>query len=248
MERAQCYNCGSDQHSYYAEENGFVLVKCSGCGLLFVEKPPSNESITQAHRQGVHRGTGALDVTGHYDAAKVPFYLEVLRDMFGELREPRSWLDVGCGHGEFMTALEVFGQGRIQATGSEPNDRKREAARARSLNVSYFDLESHSATYDVISLLNVYSHLPDPPALIASFARLLNPGGELLIETGDTAHFSAADHFRPFYLPDHLSFASEEIVRGILDRAGYDIVNVHKYPLVKPTVRRIGKELAKLII
>ena len=35
---------------------------------------------------------------------------------------------------------------------------------------------------------------------------------------------------RPFYLPDHLSFASESIIIRILERLGFEILSVKKYP------------------
>jgi len=121
------------------------------------------------------------------------------------------------------------------------------------LNVGYFDIESHEDKYDVISLLNVYSHLPDPPELLKSLKKNLNPNGEVLIETGDTADFSEKDHYRPFYLPDHVSFASEKIVTGILQRLGFEIISVTKYPypnspqsFISPLC--IAKEIIKAVL
>ena len=61
----------------------------------------------------------------------------------------------------------------------------------------------------------------------------LKPNGEILLETGDTAGLTADQHPRPFLLPDHLSFASAEIISKQLKNAGFDIINVHKYPAVK---------------
>ena len=132
-----------------------------------------------------------------------------------------------------------------------PNIHKQESARKKGLNVSYFDLESHEEKYDFISLLNVYSHLPDPPAFLAVLKRHLNPEGEILIETGDTANFSANDHYRPFYLPDHISFASEDIVVGMLKRLGFDVLSVNNYPyphMPNLDLISIAKEVVKVFL
>jgi hypothetical protein len=96
--------------------------------------------------------------------------------------------------------------------------------------------------------LNVYSHLPDPPAFLAMLRGLLNHHGELLIETGNSAGFDARSHYRPFYLPDHLSFASQDIVVGILQRLGFEIVSIRTYPLLSLRPLRILKEIAKALI
>ena len=176
-------------------------------------------------------------------------YLDVLNDVFkGDLGDKRTWLDVGCGHGEFLLALQQYGSGKIAVRGTEPNERKQQSARKKGLNVSYFDLESHQERYDGISLLNVYSHLPDPPAFLRSLRKLLVPGGELLLETGDTAHLSARDHYRPFYLPDHLSFASQAIVAGILERVGFEILSVNKYSHLPRGAKGVIKEAIKALL
>jgi SAM-dependent methyltransferase len=231
MKITNCYNCHSENRIFYAAENGYSLVKCCECGLLYLEDRPEHAQISQAHMQGKHAGLKELDVTGVFNISKVPDYLIILDDIFKGVHDSKKdWLDIGCGHGEFIVALQKYSSGTICATGSEPNVHKQEAARKRGLNVSYFDIESLENKYDVISLLNVYSHLPDPPEFIKSLKKNMNPHSELIIETGDTADFSEKDHYRPFYLPDHLSFASERIVTDILLRLGFEIVSIHKYP------------------
>jgi SAM-dependent methyltransferase len=249
MNVSQCYYCGSDQHAYYATENGFTLVKCSVCGLLFVENRPDDQTISQAHKQGKHGGARQIDVTGMFNPTKIPPYLRVLNDLFqGDAGGKKTWLDIGCGHGEFILAVQKYGAGNITVTGTEPNVHKQASAIKKGLNVGYFDIETHTGTYDVISLLNVYSHLPDPPAFLGTVKKLLNPDGELILETGDTAGLTADDHYRPFDLPDHLSFASESIIVGILKRLEFEIISLKKYPYVRFDLQGIPKELIKAML
>jgi len=213
---------------------------------LYIQERPDDREISQAHKQGKHTGVEELDVTGVFNDRKIATYLGVLENLFkGELADKRTWLDVGCGHGEFIVAVQQYGQGRVDVRGTEPNIHKQESARERGLNVSYFDIESHEDKYDVVSLLNVYSHLPDPPAFLKSLKKLLKAGGELVIQTGDTADFTAEEHYRPFYLPDHLSFASEKIVTDILKRLGFEILSLKKYP---PYLSFSPKEVVKEIV
>jgi len=58
-------------------------------------------------------------------------------------------------------ALRQFASEHIEAFGIEPNVRKQQSAKKRGLNVRFIDLRTHESQYDVISLLYVYSHLPD---------------------------------------------------------------------------------------
>src|SRR3989338_7397075 len=165
----------------------------------------------------MHGGIEPFDITGRFNPGKVSWYLNVLKDLFnGEPGNKKTWLDVGCGHGEFMETVQMYCSGVI-VKGTEPNVYKQKFARKRGLNVSYFDIESHEEKYEVVSMLNVYGHLSYPPAFLKSLKNVLEPHGELILETGDTASLSARDHCRPFYLPDHFSFASEGIVVSLLE-------------------------------
>lgn len=250
MVNVSCYNCASQSSTEYATENGYILVKCTQCGLLYLNPRPSDDEITSAHKVGKHRGAETLDVTGYFDHGKVAYYKKILSDFsYNEfLKVPKTWLDIGCGHGEFLLALHQFGQGKILTKGLEPNVNKQKSARARGLDVSDFDFSTHLNQYDVLSLLNVYSHLPDPPQNITDWKRNIKPGGELWIETGDTAHLTSQQHYRPFYLPDHLSFASEKIVVNILKRTGFEIMDIKKYPFVRRDFSVFVKELAKIFL
>lgn len=249
MKISNCYNCGTEECTFYAEENGFSLVKCSACGLLYLQERPDDKEISQAHKQGMHTGLKELDVTGAFNGGKIATYLGVLEDMFkGELDNKGAWLDVGCGHGEFIAAVQQYSQGKVDVRGTEPNIHKQKSAQERGLSVGYFDIESHGDKYDVISLLNVYSHLPDPSAFLESLKKLLIPGGELVVQTGDTADFTAEEHYRPFSLPDHLSFASERIVTDILKRLGFEILRISKYPCLRFSPKAIVKEIVKVFL
>jgi SAM-dependent methyltransferase len=250
-----CYACGAAEAAPYATENGFTLVKCARCGLLYVKRRPADAAISAAMLTGLHAGESVLDVSGAFDPQKVVNYQTVLADLFpagvpSRPGGPLRWLDIGCGHGELLEAITAWSEGRVVVRGSEPNLAKQRSARARGLDVGFLDLESHDERYDVLSLLNVWSHIPDPVATLGRWQRLLVPGGALIIETGDSCHLASADHHRPFYLPDHLSFANETIVVGILERLGFEIVGTRKYRLAaypKPTLPGLAKEALKLV-
>jgi SAM-dependent methyltransferase len=50
-------------------------------------------------------------------------------------------------------------------------------------------------SFDVILCSEVFEHLPDPLAALDEFARLLTPGGQLVL----TAPFASAVHFAPYH-------------------------------------------------
>jgi SAM-dependent methyltransferase len=241
MERVACYVCGEHRHQPWAQENGFHAVRCQGCGLVYVNPRPTRAAISRAAQSGLHEGAVTQDETGQRDARKVALYLERL----GALYEPRElerrggrWFDVGCGFGEFLEALVVESAGALGVVGSEPNERKAAAARARGLDVSFRDLNTEQAGYGFISLLNVFSHVPAPPELLDQRHGLLEPGGELVLETGNWAELERRQIKDRLHLPDHLSFASEALLRRLLEAAGFEVLSVMRYPMSKASLLR----------
>ncbi|MEY2915937.1 MAG: hypothetical protein RL454_866, partial [Actinomycetota bacterium] len=89
------------------------------------------------------------------------------------------------------------------------------------------------------------------PAALAAWARLLKPGGELLLQTGDSAHFAPMDQYRPLGLPDHLIINSEydnlqasgEAYAADLGRAGVSVEGYTELGAMHGHLNKIPAEL-----
>ena len=89
---------------------------------------------------------------------------------------------------------------------------------------------------DVIVLLDVIEHLPSPAETLALCARHLNPGGILVITTGDfgamTARLAGA-HWRLMTPPQHLWFFSRDSIRRMAAPLGLALEHFdHPWKLV----------------
>lgn len=255
LTRVDCYSCGSKEYTHYDSENGYDLVKCSDCGLLYLNPRPAEEEISKALATGVHRGESTINFTGKYVEHKIHKYLGVLSDIYPEGKsvfQNKKWLDIGCGYGELLEALNLYSDGKIIVRGSEPNEAKQQSAKSKNLDVSFIDLDSHEEKYDYISFMNVFSHLPDPVGFIAGLRKNLNPGGEIVMQTGHSCHLPAKYHHKPYQVPDHLSFANQEIVEDIFKRTGYEVLKVKIYRFdffpYKFDLMQLVKEVVKIII
>ncbi len=248
LESVPCYVCGSSHSSPWAVENGFTALRCQECRLVYVSPRPTRESITLAAQSGLHEGAATMDETGERDAGKVSTYQKRLRALFeaSELvgATGARWLDIGCGFGELLEALHLESAGKLLLAGSEPNARKAAAARARGLDVTFRDLENETTGYDFISLLNVFSHLPDPPELLRRLRGLLGTRGQLLLQTGNWAELERSAIPDRLHLPDHLSFGSEALLRRLLLDAGFSVERVLRLPMFRPSLlqRLLGKK------
>jgi 2-polyprenyl-3-methyl-5-hydroxy-6-metoxy-1,4-benzoquinol methylase len=158
--------------------------------------------------------------------------------MFGDLAGRRAlrWLDVGAGFGELLEAVSrIFPEAVV--TGIEPNGAKRRAAAGRGLALTDEGLDTlPQGNYDVVSVMNVWSHLPDPVEFFAHIASLLNDDGLVLVQTGNGGDLERAETYPDaLFLPDHLSFAGERHVVGILERIGFQVEDVERNRVDTPT-------------
>jgi 2-polyprenyl-3-methyl-5-hydroxy-6-metoxy-1,4-benzoquinol methylase len=246
LERVACYVCGQQNDEVWARENGYAAVRCGHCGLVYVDPRPRLESISAAARTGFHDGADQLNVVGSYGGEpRVQRYVDILRDLYGEgyfYKSGESWLDYGCGYGEFLEALRKESGRSLRLTGLEPNEIKAASARERGLDVG-FGPSKLTGRFHYISLLNVYSHLPSPPETLTELRERLEPGGELLIETGNFAELEREQIPTKLDLPDHLSFAGERLVRRVLEKAGFRMQKIIRYPMF-PRPRGLRARLA----
>jgi ubiquinone/menaquinone biosynthesis C-methylase UbiE len=111
------------------------------------------------------------------------------RDAFArhaDARRPLTVLDLGSGTGRFTPLLaDEFG-GPVY--GVEPSDRMRAVAQEQSRHerVTYLagsadDIPLPDASCDLVVMFLVWQHVSDGPAAAAQIARVLRPGGRVLL-------------------------------------------------------------------
>jgi SAM-dependent methyltransferase len=233
METVACPYCGNKGGTAWAEERGFTVMRCGACRFLFVNPRPDATKIDSAVRTGVHGNeVKQLNVIARRHRAKINRYRSVLARMFDDTwqrRKPVSWLDVGAGYGEVMEAVISLAPPGSRIDGIEPMAPKAALAQELGLNVKEGYLQTDHPKVDVVSLIDVFSHIPSFNSFLADVREVLNTGGEIFVVTGNLANLDRRDEFHDeLGLPDHLAFAGEEHLLGFLDRAGFSVVRIER--------------------
>jgi 2-polyprenyl-3-methyl-5-hydroxy-6-metoxy-1,4-benzoquinol methylase len=166
-----CPACGSPDAKRIGESDGFEIAGCRACRTLFTARlPESGESLD--YDDYYHEGN--LEVPG-FVRQRLD---ETVAQFDGERRTGR-WLDIGCGAGTLMEA--VRGRG-FDVVGTEVSASAAEAVRAKGFDVRAGELAElglEAGSFDVVSMVEVVEHVPDPRALLAETLPLLRPGGAL---------------------------------------------------------------------
>ncbi|MDD5285622.1 MAG: class I SAM-dependent methyltransferase [Desulfuromonadaceae bacterium] len=92
-------------------------------------------------------------------------------------------------------------------------------------------------SFDAIMCIEVFEHLPNPLLALKEFARLLRPGGQLIL----TAPFCSLTHFAPFHF---YSGFNRYFYETHLSALGLDIVDIQQngnfFEFLAQELRRIG--------
>lgn len=251
LETIPCPYCGSERHRQWAEEAGFTAVRCEECALIYCNPRLSLAAINSAVRTGIHgEEADRLNVRARRVGRKVRFYQRVLGALFADVwarGRPIAWLDIGAGYGEIMEAVTTLAPAGSRVEGLEPMKAKADAARARGLAVVEDYLRPNHPKVDVVSAIDVFSHIPDFSSFLADVRGVLTPGGEIFVETGNLADLDHRGEFPgELGLPDHLVFAGEPHLRGYLDRAGFEVLRVE--PRRVDGVVNLVKNVVKMLI
>jgi 2-polyprenyl-3-methyl-5-hydroxy-6-metoxy-1,4-benzoquinol methylase len=168
-----------------------------------------------------------------------PEHFERRRAFLISALEPRSRvIDVGCGAGWFCDALAAAG---FSVVGVEVAEEPVRRARARYGDLEFLvvggeELPFAAGAFDAAWLGEVIEHVQDGLGLLAEVARVVGPGGRLVLSTPDHAWarrlwlgvsrraFEA--HFEP--RSDHVRFFTRRSLTGLLNAGGFEQIEIRR--------------------
>jgi len=172
-------------------------------------------------------------------------------------------LDVGCGSG--VLADRLARDAAVRVIGIDPNPDAITFARKTFVkpNLHYLqgrvdDLDLADASADKIAFLEVIEHLPVEQArhVLASFRRVLRPGGRLVISTPNMRSLWPAiewvlDHVGPTAKmagEQHVAGYAADSLRRLVTESGFDLVDARTINGVAPWVSWLGAPLAQRVL
>jgi SAM-dependent methyltransferase len=213
-----CPACArSTAHRKLYSKNSCDIFQCAQCGLgraLCASFNPLDYYTEDYFAGG--RQDGYADYRGSEAVLRREFAhtLQFLR----RYRERGRLLEVGCAYGFFLEEARRF----YEVAGIEISEQAVAFCRQRGLMVINGVVNETSIAQlgmlDAIVLLDVIEHLPEPHATLALCRRYLNPGGVILITTGDFSSLYArlaGRHWRLMTPPQHLWYFTPQSMRRL---------------------------------
>jgi 2-polyprenyl-3-methyl-5-hydroxy-6-metoxy-1,4-benzoquinol methylase len=227
---SSCPLCGGAGNRAFDQRvfRGFPVTNriCLACGFVFQSPRMTEAELAEFYAAEYRRlyqgseGPAVKDLAVQTQRAKLLLdFLQTYRTGPANLNADSLFLDIGCSAGKLLESVARAYTCRV--VGVEPGEAYRQEDQHRGLDV-YASLEGleQSGQYpcDLISLIHVLEHLPNPVQYLARLRqKLLRPTGSLLVEV---PNLYAHDCFEVA----HLSSFSAHTLAQALRQAGFEIV------------------------
>ncbi|MGH9575393.1 MAG: class I SAM-dependent methyltransferase [Candidatus Acidiferrales bacterium] len=141
-----------------------------------------------------------------------------------ECRSAYSFLDVGCGTGRLLELLSA--RTEMRRLGIELNAQAaqfaRRVANCEILEIPFEEFRT-SVRFDVISLINVFSHIPSLDGLFASLRATLAPGGKAILRTSEMSTGVSRWNQLHWGIPDDLHFLGLNTIAFLCRKYGFEV-------------------------
>ena len=248
-EIVSCDLCGEDDFKPLFDECGFTFGQCRNCSLYYIRCRPTEERQANIVKDAPFKRSQSsvkeefleLSLFREQECSE---YLEIIEKFVPEGR----LLDIGCGIGTLMW----FAQKRKwQVEGVELN--KQKVTIAIDMNIGTIhskpveELNLAQASYDVVTLINVFAHLRSPRDTLKHLMSLLKPKGCLLMRTGEFRH-NPKRYDLPSWglgIPQHLFWNSKKTFELYGKTINAEIVYYKSMPYNEYFIKNIFKYKSK---
>jgi len=209
-----------DSPSAYAKSGPWTYLQCPNCRLILLHPVPEASVLRSYYNSSYQVSFDKYNKDVRRGAAPM------LADLRPKFPRRGRLLEVGCSYGGFLNEAHHDGW---DVTGVELSEfAARYAREQRGLRVFTGTLENRikdlGEPFDVVVMLHVIEHVPEPIQLLETCRKLTKPNGLLLLKTPNVTSLVArlaGATWQWLSPPAHLWLYSPGTIGRLLEKAGY---------------------------
>jgi 2-polyprenyl-3-methyl-5-hydroxy-6-metoxy-1,4-benzoquinol methylase len=225
-EHQHCTICGSANISPLYSVNGFSIVRCGDCTLVFVKEKLTDQELAPAYEliESDYIYSDPANI------ANLEYYYLRLRKLIQGYVPSGRILDLGCSEGRFLDSMDGWERFGIELPG--PAAEKAVSKYGNNIFLGTIQGSDFPNSYfDVITLQDVFDHVIDPIDTLRHCNRILRPSGLIVVKVHDISSIFARISGSKYYAiipPYHLSYFNKKSLRIALEKTGFAWID-HKY-------------------
>lgn len=194
LEDVDCNLCGSASRRTILVENSLPICRCTSCGLIYVTPRPVSTGGVDYWRDR----NASVTQKPLFEPVKNVVFEHGLDTLASRVPGRGRLLDIGCGFGTFLARA---GERGWEPHGCDVSLAAVEYAHEKGLvDVRCGDLAAvayPSHWFQAATLWNVLDHVADPLATLREVARVLAPGGVVMVRVPNMLFHDAVRRVRP---------------------------------------------------
>ena len=230
----KCIACGSEKIKFYFKKNGFDMMRCEECSLLFVGNIP--DDLSKYYSEGYFTGDAELEGYMDYDFEKEmarKSYLKYLKQIKKYI-SGSDIFEIGCATGFFMKLAKESG---MSVSGIDISEYAVGKAREKGLDVTCRSIDDLSDdecknNFDAVVMLDVVEHVKKPQEVFNKSSKMLKEKGLVVFLTPDSGSLWARlwrSKWHAFVPPQHLHYFSEKNIKSLLEKNKFRALCVKHY-------------------
>lgn len=215
LHKTDCHNCGSSESSHVFEKDGFNIVSCDKCGLVYVSDILADDFYMDTYSSEKYADVVSKLGFDSHEYRKERFGSERIKKIsehVNSLTNP-SFLDVGCSTGFVVQSASEKGW---KSKGIDLNSHAVKFGRnTYNLNLTSENFFELTENFDCIGMYDVLEHVSNPRMFLEQAHNLLNSNGIIHIYVpnwnsasryilGRDAHFIWPSHHLTYFTPHTL--------------------------------------------
>lgn len=216
-------------------DHGPEVIKCRDCGTVYLNPLMDQKSYEDFYNSDDQKRIASTFISENYDE-KIRYQAQYRKDLLSSyLNESIRILDVGCGYGSFIAAVQDDVK---SVAGLEPSRPRALYNQNNGRNVIHGTLEDWPVDQpvDIITLFQVLEHIVDPKPFLSRAADLLQPGGRIVIEVPNHDDLIVRlDKYAWFYYQNaHCTYFDRKSLGRLLSSVGLQVeadMHLQRYSL-----------------
>ena len=237
--RWSCALCGADRFAtefpavdFDAGLEAYRLERCCHCGLVHTHPPPDAATLSRCYASAYYGGgsrgkfgSRLERILGALAARRARVLHDAAKERGPGDTRPIRVLDIGCGRGTLLQALDALG---CECHGLERSDSPDLLShqRIRLHREPLANLGLDDGYFDLVVIWHALEHLDAPAETMREVARVLAAGGILMLSVPNFASWQARwfrEHWFHLDLPRHLFHFTPSTLRRLLTDHGVQV-------------------------